>query len=95
MNKIQKLTLILALCAAIAVGLYPPWIRTDAFGIARHRGYSFLLHPPVSVADSLLANSPVRYSVDWGHLMKTWLCVAGFAVPLTILFRTRSKKESG
>lgn len=92
MNRNQKLTLILALAIAAGMALYPPWIRTDAFGIPRHRGYSWILHPPASPADSLLVNSPVRYSVDWSHLAKAWLCVAGLAVPLVVLLRTRETK---
>ncbi len=94
MNKAQKLTIVLALAIIVVTGLYPPWIRTDAFGIARHRGYSFILHPPLSRADSLLVNAPVLYAVDWGHLAKAWLCVAALAVPLTVLLRTRGKKDS-
>ncbi len=94
MNKLQKLTLCLALAAGVGLGIYPPWIRTDAFGIPRHRGYAFLLRPPISTADSLLANAPVRYSVDWDHLVKGWLCVAGIALPLAILLRTRENKKT-
>ncbi len=95
MNRNQKLMLVLAFAVAAAMALFPPWTRTDAFGISRHRGYSFLLHPPVSSADSLLANAPVRYSLDWGHLAKGWLCVAGLTVPIAILLRTRGKKTEG
>ncbi len=95
MNRNQKLMLILAFAIVAGMGFYPPWTRTDAFGIPRHRGYSFFLRPPVSATDSLLANAPVRYSVDWGQLAKGWLCVAGLAVPITILLRTRGKKTEG
>jgi len=92
MNKIQKLSLILTLAIAVGMGLYPPWIRTDAFGIARHRGYSFVLHPPASVADSLLASAPVRYSVDWDHLAMAWFGVVAVALTLVIVLRTRGGK---
>jgi hypothetical protein len=95
MNRNQKLMLILAFAIVAGMGIFPPWTRTDAFGISRYRGYSFLLHPPVSVADSLLANAPVRYSVDWVQLVKGWLCVAGISLPITILLRTRGKKTEG
>ncbi len=95
MNGNQKLTLILAFTIVAGMGIFPPWTRTDAFGISRYRGYSFLLHPPVSAADSLLANAPVRYSVDWGQLAKGWLCLAGLAVPITILLRKRGEKTEG
>jgi hypothetical protein len=93
MNRVQKLTLALALALVVGMGLYPPWIRTDARGVVRHRGYAFLLSPPTTPAEALLVNAPVRYSIDWGHLTKGWLCVAGLALPLTVLLRSRRKKD--
>ncbi len=93
MNTLQKLILLLAIAIVVVMGLFPPWIRTDAFGIPRHRGYAFFLQPPISTADSLLANAPVRYSVDWNHLVKGWLCVAGMAGPVAVLLRTREKNR--
>jgi hypothetical protein len=93
MNRAQKLTLVFALVLIFGMCLYPPWIRTDARGVARHRGYSFLLSPPTTPAEALLVNAPVRYSVDWDHLIKAWLCVAGLALPLIVLLRTRHKRN--
>ena len=92
MNKPQKLIVTLAIIVIVGMGLFPPWVRTDASDTVRHRRYSFILLPPRSTADALQVNSPVRYSLDWVYLVKGWLCVAGLAVPLAVLLRTRRKQ---
>jgi hypothetical protein len=91
MNKTQKFLLWLAIIVILGLGLFPPWTRIDAQGVKRHRGHAFLLNPPRSSVDALLVNAPVRYSVDWASLGGSWLCVAGVALPLVVLARTRQK----
>jgi hypothetical protein len=93
MNRAQKLLLTLALVIVIAMGLYPPWIRTDAQGIRRPRGYSLIVSPPTAPADAIVVNGPVRYSVDWNRLAKAWLYVAGLSLPLIVLLRTHRRRE--
>ena len=93
MNKAQKSFLWLAIILIVGLGLFPPWNRIDVQGVKRYRGHSFLLNPPRSSVDALLINAPVRYSVDWGSLGGSWLCVAGVALPLIVFARTRHKKN--
>jgi len=92
-NKAQKATAVLTVAILVGMALYPPWICTDARGVVRHGGHSFILNPPRTTAEAMLINTPVRCSVDWEHLMKGWLYVAGLGVPLTILLRTRRTKD--
>jgi hypothetical protein len=93
MNKTQKFLLWLAIILIVGLGLFPPWNRTDAQGVKRYRGRSFLLNPPRSSVDALLINAPVQYSIDWVSLGGSWLCVAGVGLPVIVLTRTRRKKE--
>jgi hypothetical protein len=92
MNKAQKLTVVLALALCAGMTFYPPWICRDPGGVVRQRTYSFLLAPPRTSAGALPANAAAQYGVDWMRLSKEWLCVAGLALPLTVLLRTRRNK---
>jgi hypothetical protein len=94
MNKAQKVIVVLALALLAGMTFYPPWIRRDTSGAVRQRVYSFILTPPRTTAEALPVTVPANFSVDGVRLLKGWLCVAGLALPLTVLLRTRRRKET-
>lgn len=72
MNRHQKLVLMAGLFAILAMGVFPPWIRSDRDHVHRPSGYSFVLQPPHRAVDDLLANGPVAYQIDVPHLTLQW-----------------------
>jgi hypothetical protein len=72
MNRQQKLVLIAGLIAILAMGVFPPWIRSDRDHVQRPSGYSFVLQSPNQAVDDLLANGPVTYQIDVPHLTLQW-----------------------
>ena len=72
MNRHQKLVLVAGLFAILAMGVFPPWLRSDRDHVRRPGGYSFVLQSPQRAVDDLLANGPVTYQIDVPHLTLQW-----------------------
>jgi ABC-type multidrug transport system fused ATPase/permease subunit len=85
MNRHQKLVLIAGLFAILAMGIFPPWIRSDRDHVQRPAGYSFLLQSPHRAVDDLLANGPVTYQIDVPHLTLVWALIM-LLVSLVVLY---------
>ena len=96
MNRHQKLVLIAGLFAIVAMGMFPPWIRTDRNSLQRPGGFSFLLQPPHRAVDGLLVNGPVKYRIDFSHLSLQWVLVMLMVSVVTLSLGTdRTRRRAG
>lgn len=91
LNTPQKIVLLLGALAIIGVSCFPPWIRVNRTFAEQPAGHAFLLRPPRSPMDNLPSEAPVAYRIDGVWLMKGWLVVAGLALPLAVLLRSRRR----
>jgi hypothetical protein len=72
MNKHQRLVLVAGLFVVVAMGIFPPWLRSDRDHVRRPGGYAFIFQSPHRAVDDLLANGPVTYQIDFPHLTLQW-----------------------